>query len=78
MPQHSSHLPSSVYVAIINSMLQQNSSAYSGALLMKCRDRVIKCRDNTSALRLSLCYDIHFCVATYFLYFILYDVETKL
>ena len=59
MPQHSSRLPSSVYVAIFNSMSQQNSSVYSGALLMKCHDRVIKCHDNTS-----LPSDFH-CVVTF-------------
>ena len=49
-------------------------SGVTRALLMKCRDKVIKCRDNTSAFRLPLCYDIHFYVATIFLYFFSYYV----
>ena len=30
---------------------------------------IIKCCDNTSAFRFLLCCDIHFCIATFFLYF---------
>ena len=52
-------------IAIFISMSQHNPGASSGALLMKCRDRVIKCHDNTSAFRLPLWCDIHFFVATF-------------
>ena len=62
------------FVAIFISMSRKNSGASLGALLMQCHDRVIKCRDNTSAFRLPLCCDIHFCVATFFLYFFSYCV----
>ena len=54
------------FVAIFISISQQNSSAYSGAHLMQCRDRTIKCRDNTPTFRLSLCCEIYLCVATFF------------
>ena len=43
---------------------------------MQCHDRVINCHDNTSAFRLALCCDIHFYVATFFLYFFSYCVTT--
>ena len=38
---------------------------------MQCRDRVIKCRNNTSAFRLLLCCDIHFLCCNIFLILLL-------
>ena len=66
------------FVAIFISMSRQNSGASSGALLRQCRDRGIKCRDrgikccDNTAFRIPLCCDIHFRVATFFLYFSYY------
>ena len=44
---------------------------------MQCRDRVIKCCDNTSVINIPLCYDIHLCVTTFFLYIFSYYVTTE-
>ena len=66
------------FVVTFISMSRQNYSAPLGALLVQSCDRVKECRDNNFAFKLPLCCDIHFCVATFFLYFISYYVVAEL
>ena len=56
------------FFAIFISMSQQHSSASSGALLMQCCDKVMKCHDNLSPFILPFCCDIYFCVAPFFFF----------